>query len=132
VRNNKRAEEIIKETWRSFGQWIAEQRLKKGWSQTQLGEMVGMKYQQIGRIENGNGTKRITVIRLADALGIEHRIALDKAGFKAVETPQPAETPRANSDIDRLFFKIKQLPPKRLEKYQPILDLLRRDLERDE
>ena len=55
-----------------IGKRIAELRKEKGLSQAKLSELIGVKQQNIGRIEAGNISVGVDVLsRIADALGCE-------------------------------------------------------------
>lgn len=82
VGKNKMA--FDKERWRVFGDWLKEKREKSKLSQEGLGDLAGLDRQQIYRLENAlSGTKRETVIALANALKVSEDEALQKAGFAA-------------------------------------------------
>lgn len=55
-----------------FGARLRQLRKSAGLTQAQLGERVGVVYQEIARLERGdNEPTWPTVIRLADALGVD-------------------------------------------------------------
>ena len=57
---------------KTFGNKIKEIRKSKKWSQTELGDKVGMTHQEISRIENGLHNIGIeTLAMVAHALGYE-------------------------------------------------------------
>jgi len=67
--------------WQSFGKWIKQNRERTGVKQTELAEMVGIHPVQLSRIENGAGTTRGTVIKLAHSLDLDMREAFNRAGL---------------------------------------------------
>jgi transcriptional regulator with XRE-family HTH domain len=55
-----------------FGKNLAELRRKQGWSQTKLGEKMGLTYHQILRYEKGTSVPSLEVVeRFAEALGVK-------------------------------------------------------------
>lgn len=57
---------------KTFGKRIKEIRKSKKWTQTELGEKIGMTHQEISRIENGLHNIGIeTLAMVAHALGYE-------------------------------------------------------------
>jgi len=71
-----------KQMWRDFGAWIREQREKLNFSQGGVADKVGVDRQTIYRIEAGqSGTKRDTVIAIAEALRLNVDEALIRSGF---------------------------------------------------
>lgn len=57
---------------KTFGNKIKEIRKSKKWSQTELGDKVGMTHQEISRIENGLHNIGVdTLAMVAHALGYE-------------------------------------------------------------
>ena len=67
---------------RLFGQFIKESREEKGFSQEGAANKAEMDRQQWYRIENGrSGTKRETVIKMANAVDADVDKALTLAGF---------------------------------------------------
>lgn len=72
----------LKTIWRSFGSFIRSNREAQNLSQESAGEIIGMSRQQWQRIESGSsGTKRETVLRIAEALKLDENEALNRAGF---------------------------------------------------
>lgn len=55
---------------------IAQRRNELGYSQGQLGKLVGLSQQQIGRIENGSSLTLENAKKIADALGIDRALLL--------------------------------------------------------
>ena len=79
---------------RDFGQMIRLSRESRNLSQSGLAKLTDMERQQIYRIENGlSGTRRDTVLRLAEALHINVGDALKKAGY-APEEKEDSSIPR--------------------------------------
>lgn len=74
--------------WKEFGAWIKDARLKANLSQAGAANRTGIDRQQWYRIENGlSGTKRETVIKIAAALSLNEKEALNRAGFGSGEPP---------------------------------------------
>lgn len=62
---------------RDFGRWLREQREAGGKSQKFVAAKSGITVTQLSRIENGHsGTRRDTVILLAEIIGVDKREAL--------------------------------------------------------
>ena len=62
----------------AFGEWLKVARRRRGWSQRRLGEVVDLSKAQISRLEGGvQSTKNDTAVRIARALGVNPREALD-------------------------------------------------------
>ena len=60
---------------------IKKARKKHKFTQTKLGELVGVSQSRIARIENGVGTKNMSfeiLFRILEALGYEYNISLKK------------------------------------------------------
>jgi transcriptional regulator with XRE-family HTH domain len=77
--NDTEANEAL---WRAFGEWIEAQRRLTPYTQEAAAARAGMKRQQWSRIIKGvSGTKRTTVIRIAEAVGANVDEALVKAGY---------------------------------------------------
>lgn len=55
---------------------IAQRRAELGYSQSQLGKLVGLSQQQIGRIENGSPLTLDNAKKIADVLGIDKMLLL--------------------------------------------------------
>lgn len=72
--------------WQRFGKWLRTQRRQADLTQAQVARRAGIHELQVGRIEKGeSGTKRETVIALANAIGIDLELALNQAGYAAVK-----------------------------------------------
>jgi transcriptional regulator with XRE-family HTH domain len=66
----------------TFGSFIKKKRLEKDLSLRNLGDITGLDYSYIGRLEKGTSLpSRDTVIKLAKALGIAEDELLIKAGY---------------------------------------------------
>jgi ribosome-binding protein aMBF1 (putative translation factor) len=56
---------------------IIRERLKRGWSQTQLAEAVGSRQPVISRLERGEGNRSLhTLQRIAKALGLSLHVSM--------------------------------------------------------
>lgn len=82
------------DNWKRFGRWVAEKRESLGLTQSDLASRIGRDRQTVYRIENGDATKRPTVIKLAEALGQQPATALNIA-FGATEKEMQ---PKYNQD----------------------------------
>lgn len=70
--------------WRGFGQYLKQVRERLNYSQEGIAQKVGLTRQQWNRLENGlSGTKRETVIKIAERLNLNEVELLNKAGFDA-------------------------------------------------
>lgn len=59
---------------KQFGRNVAEARSWAGLSQTDLGKLVSMKYEDIGKIERGARSPRLElIVKLAEALELQVR-----------------------------------------------------------
>jgi DNA-binding XRE family transcriptional regulator len=57
----------------AVGTRLKKLRLKSGLTQTELGEKIGISFQQIQKYENGLNTPSVPAIRMfASALGVDH------------------------------------------------------------
>ncbi|AIC95416.1 helix-turn-helix domain-containing protein [Shouchella lehensis] len=67
----------------SFGQFIKELRIDKEITIKELASMSGVSAAQISRLESGvrKSSKPETVKALADALGVDHKTAMERAGY---------------------------------------------------
>jgi transcriptional regulator with XRE-family HTH domain len=65
-----------------FGEWIAREREKRGWSQADLARYAGLHRQSLYKIENGEASPAVeTFIALATALDISPNVLFRKAGL---------------------------------------------------
>jgi transcriptional regulator with XRE-family HTH domain len=81
--------------WKAFGEWIKDIREnQRHLSQDGVADRAGLDRQTIYRLEAGkSGTRRETVIAIANALSVDPNLALKKAGFgnpDASDKPQNA------------------------------------------
>ncbi len=89
--------------WLSFGRWLREQRDKAGLSQVGAAQRAGIDRQQWYRIESGkSGTKRETVISMANAVSANVNEALAKAGLLDPNNGTSTDPEGFYSGIDRL------------------------------
>lgn len=92
--------------WKSFGSWIRERREAQHFSQAGVAERAGVDRQTIYRIEAGqSGTKRDTVIAIANALSLDKGDALKRAGFALADND--------DSDPEGFYAGIKKLSPEK-------------------
>ncbi len=68
---NTSQDQIQVQTNKLIGRNILRRRKAKGWTQEQLGEMVGIKYHAVDSIERGMATTVNRLILFAKALGCE-------------------------------------------------------------
>lgn len=79
--------------WKDFGAWIKEKRDAAKLSQDGAARRAGIDRQQWYRIENGlSGTRRDTVIRMAQAVSTNVNEALERAGFAGEVTSAKPQT----------------------------------------
>lgn len=129
VQRSEPVEQVLQAQWWRFGKWIVAKREALGWTQTRLAEELGMRYQQIGRIEAGASTKRATVIRIADGLKASREEALKMAGFDLLA---PGEDLALSSDarLQVIIAKFESLPPDEQASFEPILEMVNSELDR--
>lgn len=60
----------------NIGSMIRNERIRKGLTQEELGERVGVGKAQISKVESGKGLTIKTVIKVLDALGVSASISL--------------------------------------------------------
>ncbi|MBQ9008287.1 MAG: PHP domain-containing protein [Clostridia bacterium] len=78
----------------AFGNLVTKLRTELGFSQFQLGRLIGVSDKAVSKWENGNAKPRVaTCCRLADILGVSLDELLSAAGYaaKAQELPEPKE-----------------------------------------
>jgi transcriptional regulator with XRE-family HTH domain len=96
---------VAQDRWERFGAWLKEKREAGRFSQAGAAKRAGIDRQQWYRIETGkSGTKRETVIAIANALSLDVAETLNHAGFSAQDAPEP-KTP-----VERLQAIEKLLP----------------------
>lgn len=79
---------LPKTHWEQFGAWIRKMRRESELTQKQLAEKAGIHEVQLARIEKGeSGTRRETVILIAEALGLDKGTTLANAGFSLTAYP---------------------------------------------
>jgi transcriptional regulator with XRE-family HTH domain len=76
----------IEALWKAFGAWYQKQREQAGKTQEDVAKAAAIHVKTVSRIENGEGTKRKTVIALASAIEADVNEALKKAGFAPQNT----------------------------------------------
>ncbi len=69
------------ENWVAFGEWIQQQRLAAVLTQEQAASRAGWNYRQWSRYERGGKARKVTVIKIAEALNLNPQEALMRAGF---------------------------------------------------
>lgn len=67
-----------------IGETIKQARKQKQLSQTQLGELIGVKKSRISKIENGENLSFGAVIRIFKAMGISAKLKLENIGELAL------------------------------------------------
>lgn len=74
-------------TPRQIGNLVRRARKRRGWNQTRLGEMAGLRQETISLIENGNpATKLDTILAVLAALDLEFLIGpRSKGGAATIE-----------------------------------------------
>lgn len=71
----------------SFGEWLSQEREKRGWSQSDLARFSGLHRAVINKIETGTNPMPETVKAIARALEYPLEFVYEKAGFLE-EKPQ--------------------------------------------
>lgn len=116
----------IEARWKRFGQWIAEKREKLGLTQAQAGERMGVVKQEWYRLEKGRSTTQKTVIAIAEALEVDTDEALTRAGFQPLNSAEIED----DEDLAVLFSGYPQMDAEQKERFKPILQVVRREMER--
>lgn len=114
---------VVDNLWREFGRKVRTERLKHRWSQESCARRIEMTRQQWNRIEQGSGTKRATVIRIAEALELPANIVLGWAGFI-----EPSEVSPVDWERLRIYFS--ELPAETRAKLLVIAESLWKDSRR--
>lgn len=72
---------------RQIGNLVRNARKKRGWSQTQLGDMAGLRQETLSLIETGNPATRLdTILAVLAALDLEFRVTpRSKGAGSAIE-----------------------------------------------
>ena len=101
---------------RILGQYLKKMREAKGYSQEGAAYKAGMDRQQWYRIENGkSGTKRETIIKMANAVDADVREALNLAGYKADEN-EASDSHEIYEDIEITFRDGNKIPEDKQQK----------------
>lgn len=104
------------ELWIQFGAWLRTQRKLANMSQDELSRRAGVHEVSVARYEKGeSGARRDTVINLANALGVDVREALQRAGFSAVPL---------HLDLEPYGMKIQPKKPRDLPELLEALEAL--------
>ena len=88
--------------WEQFGRRVRAHREQRGWSQEECGKRIGMVRQQWNRIEQGAGTKRSTVVRIAEALELPVSVLFEWAGWRIPASPESEERLKLMAFFDQL------------------------------
>ncbi len=89
--------------WSEFGAWIKELREGQRLSQAGAAHRAGIDRQQWYRIESGkSGTRRDTVIAMANAVSADVGEALKRAGFSLADPDKPQNIQEFIEALDRL------------------------------
>jgi len=84
----------------SFSDWVRASRRAKDLTLVQVAEKAGVAQPVWSQWESGKATpRRETVIKIADALGVDHKEALVRAGYL------PSEVPAADNDEMRELMR---------------------------
>lgn len=99
--------------WKVFGKWFQLEREAVGRTQEDVARYTGLNVKTVSRIENGEPTKRMTVISLAEAIGMNPEKALSKTIFSS---PKPEnETHEILDSIQIIFQDGKKVSKKQQE-----------------
>ena len=102
------------ETLEAFAQRLREQ---KNLSQTELGQLAGLRYTHIGRLERGaSRVSGDTLMRLAEALGVTSDYLLDGT------THETAKARFEDRELLKQFQDVKQLPDEDKNVVKKLLD----------
>lgn len=84
-------DKVNENRWNAFGFWYKSERELAGKTQEEVAEIAEMHPKTVSRIENGEPTKRPTVIALANAINLDVNLAVKKAFApeKDVKIPRP-------------------------------------------
>jgi transcriptional regulator with XRE-family HTH domain len=99
----------------SFSERLKEERIKQGWSQTDLAQKVDLSYTQIGRYENhGSQPSAEVVTKLAKVLEVSPDYLL--TGSK-VDKPQEVN----DKEFFKIFQEAERLPPDKKKELKSFL-----------
>lgn len=104
--------------WKAFGSWLKRERKERRISRRVLceHELVSIRPVQLQRIEEGETrTRRIVVMGLARALGLDENEALSRAGF----------LPSAAGENARLVSDLMTLPQETQEFISQLIEVLK-------
>ena len=110
----------------TFGSRLKEARTKKGLSQTQLGELVGIHYTQIGRYEKKGAKPTADVLaKIASVLNISSDF------LTSGSTDEQAGNLLVDKDLLNQFKQVEQLPSEKKIIVKELLDafLLKYDIQ---
>jgi transcriptional regulator with XRE-family HTH domain len=89
----------------NFGIWLASERERRGWSQSELAKRSGLHRQSLNKIENGGAMPAVeTYLALAEALALSPILLFRKAGLLP-------DRPESEVTFDDWKFLLEQLDP---------------------
>lgn len=106
----------------AFGERLKRFRTAKGWTQTDLGEHVGISQRVVAYYETEGGTPAPDLlIKLADALNVSTDVLLGRKNDpkRSSEGPRPK-----NLRLLRQFEQLEQLPPEDRKTVMKMIDTL--------
>jgi transcriptional regulator with XRE-family HTH domain len=105
----------------AFGERLKQFRVAKGWTQTDLGEHIGISQRVVAYYETEGGTPAPELlIKLADALDVSTDVLLGRrSDRKHTSRPRPK-----NLRLLRQFEQLEQLPPEDRKTVMKMIDTL--------
>jgi|ERR1700752_3009370 len=101
----------------SFGKRLAKARIEKGYSQTELGEIAGVHYTQIGRYEKKGVVPAGDVLgKIANALGVTADFLMSGT------TNDLANSTLNDKELIALFKRMEELPKEKKKVVKELID----------
>lgn len=84
-------DKVNENRWKAFGFWYKSERELAGRTQEEVAEIAEMHPKTVSRIENGEPTKRPTVVALAKAINLDANLAIRNAFApeREIKIPRP-------------------------------------------
>jgi len=109
------------ELQKNFGRWISGLRIARGearghkMTQRELATLAGISRVFLARIEAGDGVSPVTAVALAEALGVDPRESLERAGFSEGYSGKRPDLPISLIHFEHLTPESKSLIQAQLE-----------------
>ena len=102
----------------NFSEWVLQELDTRGWSQSDLARASGLTRGTISNLLNEVASPNPqTCIQIAKAFELPPEVVLRKAGILPPRT-------KIDEDVDRLAYRIAQLPPDDQQRVEAIVDTL--------